>query len=780
MEKISKEKAPKMTPEEKAAAKAAKDAAKQEQVAAKKATKEAAKAEKAQAEKGPKIPKAAKTAKAEKAPKEKKPFKLPNLKKEQTAKDVAAGSKEKKGFDIGLPIRVQLIIGFAIPVIFCIIIGLSAYNKASEGLIGNYEEASITALEMTMNSMDASMDTVASIVMELSNDKTVKAYSLGGYSNDSARESEAKGTIRENLNVKAVSTDMIEDVHVIPIGDVIICTSHTLDGDNDMESFMGELIESEDAYLLDDKKIHWYTSHSFIDTKLGTDAYSLFCCRVINSGSLNALVIVDVSTESILELLGKLDFGEGSFVSFITAEGAEVTPNEGFTYASVEGIDWGEPAEGEEVEEGVVSTTGYTKYNGETYFYMTVKSEITGGKMLALVPKEHITQSSDGIRNLTIPLVILACVIAVGLGCVIILLIGINIKKSVDGLNKVSEGDLTADTKNTKVPKNEFGKLIKALNNTIVKMRGLIGTVSDMKDAVLESGGLVMDSGIELGTMTENVSAQIVEINGIIATQNEAIADCNSQMEDLSVQIKNVSDGLFATIGEAANSRKMIDEGMATVEEMVSQSSQTADATKEVQEQVVRLAEKLGQITRFVNDIQEIASQTNLLSLNASIEAARAGEQGRGFSVVAEEIRKLADNSGQTATEINKIIDEITAYSQNALKKVGEAGSISANQMESAKKTITAFEQMNSLMEGLVDNMQGISKDVDQMNTGRHEALKAIRGIGESSEHTVQATSEVNRFLEKQMESSESLKLETVKMQENMKQLEEAIQTFKL
>lgn len=809
MEKMDKDRVQKSTPEEKEAAKQAKLAEKLEKQAAKRAAAEAKKelqAEKKELAAAKKAAKAAEKAaekadvvKPEKAAKPEKPAKVKKEKTEKTGdgsakkfdfkavldkvkgffaklfkkKDVAEGqSVEKKegkkgfNFEIGIPIRVQLIIGFVIPIIFCIVIGVVSYSKASEGLIENYESSSKTAVQMTMKSIDEAMNTIQSIVMEMGNDKDVSKYTLGVYINSGAEGDTAKKNLRDKISIKEVSTDMIDSIHLVPVMDVTVLTSHTLDWDLDMPSFVDEMLESEDQYLFADKRVHWYTSHPFLDTKMGLDTYFMFCSKVISSGSLKGVLIIDVSTETLMTLLSELNLGEGSIVSYSTVEGAELNTDPEFKLADVEGIDW---------EAG----SGYTKYKGDTYFYITAVSEINGAKLVTLVPRSYITQSSDSIRNITVPLVIAACVVAVLLAAVIILIIGGNISKSVKDLNRVSEGDLTGGGKG-KVAHNEFGKLQKALNNTIVKMRGLLGTVSEMKDAVLVSGDKVQDSGIELTTMTESVSAQIEEIDSIIATQNEAITDCNTQMEELSVQIKSVSDSIFNTIEEATGSRKVLDEGMTTVEEMVNQSEQTADATKEAQEHVVKLADKLGMISKFVSDIQEIASQTNLLSLNASIEAARAGEQGRGFSVVAEEIRKLADSSAKTAVEIDKIIEEITKYSQNALKKVGEAGTISSSQMESAKKTIAAFDQISNLMEELVNSMQGISKDVDTMNEGRHGALKAIRDIGESSEQTVQATGEVTRFLEKQIESAETLKTETVKMQENMKQLEGAIETFKL
>lgn len=675
--------------------------------------------------------------------------------------------KKRMKKKISMSIRTQLIIGFLIPILFSVAIGVIAYTKASEGLIDNYEKSSLTALSMTMTSMDEAMNTVSSMVTELSQDQTVYAYSFGDYALDSTLKEQARTSIQKNLSAKTEFTDMIQDIHVIPAKTEKVITTKKTDNAAGVNGFASLIASTEDSGMVANKRPQWGSAHTFVDEKLGTQNYILYCSMRFDKGDSQSLVVVDIGSEAVADLMKQLDLGEGSYVTFITNDGAEVSTDPDFRIDNVPGLD-------------LKKESDYIKYNGRTYFYMTAQSYVSGGKLLALVPKSSITQSSDAIRGITMAMVATACVIAVLLSAIIITGISKNIKKSVANLHKVSQGDLTVSENRSKPAHNEFGKLHGALNNTVGKMRELIGTVLNLKDAVRDSGEKVMDSSIELTDMTENVSAQVEEIDGIIATQNEAISDCNKQMEALSVQIKNVSSRIFSTIEDVTNSRKMITEGMGTVEEMVNQSEQTADATSEVSEHVVRLADKLKQITQFVSDIQEIASQTNLLSLNASIEAARAGEQGKGFSVVAEEIRKLADSSGETAAQINRIIEEIDAYSQSAIKKVSEAGDISAVQMTSAKKTIDAFEQINILMESLVTGMQDISKEVDRMNTGRHETLDAIRGIGESSEHTVKATKEVNRFLEKQMKSAESLQLETAKMQENMKQLEEAIQTFKL
>lgn len=674
--------------------------------------------------------------------------------------------QRRKKCRMGISIRAQLILGFMVPVIFLIAIGWISYTKASDGLITNYESSACTALEMTMNSFDSSMQTVASIAMELSQDATVNAYALGGYNADTAKMEQAKTTIRNNMNVKHTSSKMMEAIHIIPVQNNDVLTTEKQKAGN-VASFLEELKNSEDGELLADGYLNWGSNHTFLDKNMVTGNYQLYCSQSFHSGSVQGLVVIDISQDAIKELLSQLDFGTGSYVSFMNKDGKEISTDAQFSASQLEIAE----VEGQE---------SYLEYNGQTYFYMTAQSTVTGGKIVALVPKAYITQSSDDIRKITFGMVLAACVLAILISCVIITGISRNISKSVKWLDAVSQGNLTEQNMKTKAAHNEFGKLHAALRNTVKRMRELIGTVSNMKDEVQSAGAQVMTSSSQLSETVENVSIQMEEINEIVTRQNNKIAECNQKMEELSVQIKNVSGNILAAMEEAANSHEMIDSGMQTVEGMVKKSSLTSAATTEVQQQVSLLAKKLESITDFVSNIQDIASQTNLLSLNASIEAARAGEHGRGFSVVAEEIRKLADNSDETAVEIQKIITEIGAYSEKAIEKVTEAGEISSGQMESAKRTITAFEQMNQLMENLINGMENISVNVEHMNEGRKDALNSIRDIGTSSEHTVDATTEINGLLEKQLEAAESLQAETVKMEESMKQLELAIETFQL
>lgn len=698
-------------------------------------------------------------------------------KKERQERKSPAAQKQigrKIGENFGFSIRTQLIIGFCIPILFLMTVGIVSYQKASAGLTENYENSTINALEMTRNSLDSSFKIISQEVMELGQEAALRSYALGALSKDSTKKGQSKNDIRNKLSVMETSSDLIQNIHIIPVDGEAVLTTKTLSS-QEIDSFMSELKASEDGELLESDFVKWTGSHPCIDSKMdiSEDDYLVFCSQSIRSGENKALIVIDVSTQGISNLLSQLDFGENSQVSFVTESGKEIDCGAAIPVTETEFFQKGK-------EQGNEWYTQYVTYERKEYFYMMCKSATLDGYITVLVPKANIVKSSVEIRNLTLFLVISATMLAILLGTFITAGISRNIKKSEKSLKRVSEGELFLPAKNERIPQNEFGRLHGAIRNTITKMRQLVLEVVKMMGIVSDSGSLVDESGKQVSQYVQVMNEQMKRVETIVESESIEIENCNEQMEKLSNEIKAVSKGIMETIEQVHQSRDMICGGQEAVESMTEQAAQTTQATGEVQKKVALLGEKLGDIAGFVENIQEIASQTNLLSLNASIEAARAGENGRGFSVVAEEIRKLADNAGKTAVSIQDMIKEIRSYSKEAVERVEIAENIVIKQGESVQNTSEAFKNINCFLENMISKMEQLAIEVEGMNNERRTTLSSIRSIGELSGDLVHFSEQMKESLQYQVKAAETLTEQAEKMKENMGTLKETVEIFKV
>ncbi len=213
---------------------------------------------------------------------------------------------------------------------------------------------------------------------------------------------------------------------------------------------------------------------------------------------------------------------------------------------------------------------------------------------------------------------------------------------------------------------------------------------------------------------------------------------------------------------------------------MTRQSEETSKITDSVVKNIEILKEKSESISTIINVINEIADQTNLLSLNASIEAARAGNAGMGFAVVANEIKKLAEESQDSAGKIKKIVEDIHIQTLDTVNKAMEAEGIVSKQNISIQETIEVFHDMKDSMQKVLTNMEKVYEDVSSMDSTRISTLEAIQNISAVSEETCAASSMVNDSLVAQEEVITHSEKVSIELKQNAEILERALKQFSI
>lgn len=672
--------------------------------------------------------------------------------------------KETGRFDISL--KVQLIVGFAVPILLLIAVGMTSYYNASSGMIENYENAAVNALDMAMECLERGFAPCVANALELANNTTITSYVQGGYDADSSRQSTARQSVMKDIMVKQTTNDFIENIHIIPNGNIIAMTTANTSNTN-VQGFMQKLRESEDQGMIQETGLVWGSRHPFVDERYGLseDNYIQYCSYRVGTKEQGGLVIVDIRAKAVRSLMEQLDFGEGSHMAYITADGREMGWDDSIRISELDFYT------GED-------TTQYVTYEGEEYFYMARQSETTGGDFVVMVPRHSITGRADEIRKMTLFMVALASIAAVLLGFIIIGGVSANIGSSIRTLDEVADGNLAVKPRKNK--KHEFGRLYAAIQNTVRRIRELIDMVKQVICQVSASGIQVNESSESVNKMVQDMRVQIDEIGQNIIQEDTEIDCCNAMMEALSAKIKQVNTGIQDMTAYIDTTKQTVSTGMDMVRQMTQQSAETTSVTSAVKEQVSILGDKLGDIVRFVDAIKDIADQTNLLSLNASIEAARAGESGKGFSVVAEEIRKLAESSGKTAEEIRKVAAEVEQRAAHTFEKVKEAETHVGHQEETVQQTADAFEQIHAFIIESIHQMEEVAAGVEDMDSERKQALSAVKTIHECSEQSVKVVTAVEETLQRQVQCAENLNAEAEVLKTHMQQLEETIAAFRL
>lgn len=711
-----------------------------------------------------------------------KPEKAVKGKKASAEKKQKAPKQKKSGKSSKLlSIRNKIVVCFLVPIVFMVIIGVSAYQKSAEGLSEKFTDSTLQTMRMATENLNMSCDFIRSEGLKYAYDDDLRKYFLGMFEDNPVDKLNFLTSTKSNLLSVQTSTPFISHMHIIPKKGVNLLSTKLSSGvDGFLDEYKEDVASGEGRRSIP----QWIDSHPVLDEKVTETEKDYIMAFEMMSQSNNACVVIDIKPSAITDFMEEIDIGDGSIIGFVTPGGRElvvenveegkesVLPEEGNVFS-------GQEYYTAVMDEAVADAgTAEVDFQGEKYLFIYSHSADIGFTTCALVPMRVVTSQATEIRNMTIGLVILACVIVVIVGIFITAGIENNMRRISRKFGDVAKGDLTVTV--SAKGHDEFQDLAGSATNMITNTKKLVNQVSNATGELEVSAQNVGQASELIHEYSQDITRAIGEINEGMEEQSRHAQECVEKTDILSNEIQEVSHVVERVEKLVGETEGMINKGMEIVQVLGDRAGETTQMTVKVSESIESLRKESEIINSFVATITEITEQTNLLSLNASIEAARAGEAGRGFAVVAEEIRKLADDSAKAAGEIRNNVANITAQTQNSVESASQAKAMVELQTKAVEEVIAVFREMQERMGQLIEGLKDIVVSTEKADGERSAAVAAVKNISDIIEETAGSAETVNDVANKLLNHVEKLSTTASVLDENMEGLKNEISVFKI
>lgn len=731
----------------------------------------------------PKLPKLPKTAKVKK---QKKEAARPDF------KEMLAGLKNLRGSN-KKSILGTLLVAFMVPVVLMITLGVVSYRTASSGIVDKYKESAQSTVSAVGDYFNLVCTNISNKALEMITNSDVGDYYDKYYGKQESKALETFRSAKSDIGNAKSTNKNIYSCTVIPEGGAYLSTLSGGMTETPMADFSNTV---EGQYFVANSTLRnrWMGYQTYLDDNMQSkqEKYAMVYYQKFSKSDAYLVMSLDISVAE--KMLGEMDFGKGSVKALVTYDGREVafeqkTDNpaeaDGEKAASAEedeaaaakqwfvGSDFYESTK--EAEEA-----GYmdVKIDGKKYVYIYTPVGNTKAMICTLIPQSNVLGQVGSIKYITIFMVILAAGAALVTGFVISTGISKTVREMSGGLAKVAQGDLTQDFATKR--QDEFKELTGSLNAMIESMRGLM---RDMKQFGSKVTGLAEDVSDKTGainTSMQDIARAMDEVAGGVQGQAEDTESSNENMISFSENITTVTEKTSHMGQTADKAIEAVEQGRVIVQELSGKSDTTVSLTRVLVNDIDAVQKNSEEIKSFVDVINSIAGQTNLLSLNASIEAARAGEAGRGFAVVAEEIRKLADQSKESGNKIHEIVKKIGETADKTTASAREAESMVNEQARALQETVNVFGMIQDCVGELVEGIRLITQRLEESMLEKDKVENSLQNIASVSEEVAASTQEVTATLGEQVSVVQTLKEEVEMLRSDALELDKSIEKFKI
>ena len=416
--------------------------------------------------------------------------------------------------------------------------------------------------------------------------------------------------------------------------------------------------------------------------------------------------------------------------------------------------------------------------------YYPIKNK--SGNVVGIIGVDYdVKEEYDAFLKYKVKLIIIAFVLlslTAIIGIIISNRICNPIVKVTSLINKTANLDLVYDASYEPLLKNktEIGSMVAAVFETRAALRSLITIITERSSNIDNEAEILSAISEEMTCSSENVTAAIQSIAEGTTSQSEDLITTTDIFNHFGLELTSIVEKIKGIDANARDMHFMANRSSDDMQSMVEILNKITNSFRLFIIKISTLGESINNINEITNVINSIADQTNLLALNASIEAARAGEAGRGFNVVAEEIRKLAEQSKISSENINSLINGISKDTNIILKTTDDMGIELNSQTTVLNTAIDSFKQIIGALEEVIPKIDTVSIAAINVESKKDTILKKIDKICSVSQEVSSSSEEIAASSEEMNSSTEEVASTAEKLSSMTKNMMEAVSKFKL
>jgi methyl-accepting chemotaxis protein len=356
-----------------------------------------------------------------------------------------------------------------------------------------------------------------------------------------------------------------------------------------------------------------------------------------------------------------------------------------------------------------------------------------------------------------------------------------NIGKLAESAESISRGDLTRDVAiRTSIFPDETHELAGLINMMVQNLRDLVGHIKKTSIQLSESAREINSTALEINASTEEVAQAIESISRGAENQAEMAEKSSKTIREMAISIDLVATRARETAKTARETSLTAQKGGSLASDSLERMKDFFENQEMIAKQFSVFNSKLQKVGKIADFIGDVARQTNLLALNASIEAARAGEYGKGFAVVAEEVRKLADGSAKSASDINEMIENLRDESRQVQDVIAESSRSIKEGKKNIDVTASAFQEIIKTVLETERKASSIADLSTMQMEGSEKMVKVVDEIAKVADDNAASTEQVSAATEQQLAAMQDMALATNELTQLAQELLVVVERFQV